>query len=118
MIDSVAGMISAAPTPIAARTAISWPDEPANGATRLARPKTEMPTWRPSLRPRRSLSVPKTSRRPANASRYESTIHCSSVREAENSSCRLGRAMLRIVLSSPMITRLSERTASVFQRRA
>ena len=32
MIESVAGMISAAPTPIAARTAISCPDEPANGA--------------------------------------------------------------------------------------
>jgi hypothetical protein len=56
--------------------------------------------------------------RPAKTSRYASTIHCSVEVDASNSSCRLGRATLRIVLSSPMIRRERERTTSVFQRRA
>jgi hypothetical protein len=51
MIDSVAGMISAAPTPITARTAISWPAEPAATAARLARPKSVTPVCSASLRP-------------------------------------------------------------------
>ena len=38
--------------------------------------------------------------------------------DAPKCSLRLGRATLRIVLSSPMITRLSDITARIFQRRA
>src|SRR5918992_538854 len=117
MIERVAGMIIAAPTPIAARTAITSPAESATSAPRLASPKIDTPAWSASLRPRRSPSVPKTSSRPANTSRYDSTIHCSFELEASNSSWRVGRATLRIVLSSPMITRLRESTARVFQRR-
>src|SRR5215216_6176212 len=118
MIESVAGMISAAPTPMAARTAITWSAESAISAPRLASPKIDTPVWRASFRPKRSPSVPKTSSRPAKTSRYESTIHCSFEGDASNSSCSVGSATLRIVLSSPMITRLSESTPSVLQRRA
>ena len=42
-------MISAAPTPINARTAITWSAESATSAPRLASPKIEMPVWRASL---------------------------------------------------------------------
>ena len=118
MIESVAGMISAPPTPIAARTAISWLAVSTNRTARLAPPKSASPACSARLRPKRSPSVPIVSSRPANTSRYESTIHCSVEVEASKCSCRLGRATLRIVLSSPMISRLSDSTASVFQRRA
>jgi hypothetical protein len=69
MIERVAGMISAAPIPIPARTSISWPAELANGAARLASPKMETPAWSASLRPKRSPRVPKRSSRPAKTSR-------------------------------------------------
>ena len=69
MIESVAGMISAAPTPISARTAITWSAESATSAPRLASPKIETPACSASLRPKRSPSVPKTSSSPANTSR-------------------------------------------------
>jgi hypothetical protein len=118
MIERVAGMISAAPTPIAARTPITWLAESATTAPRLASPKIETPAWSARLRPKRSPSVPNTISRPAKTSRYESTIHCSFEADAWNSSCSVGRATLRIVLSSPMMNRLSESTPSVFQRRA
>jgi hypothetical protein len=68
MIESVAGMIKAAPTPIPARAAISWPADPASGAARLASPKTVTPAWSASLRPKRSPNVPKTSSSPAKTS--------------------------------------------------
>src|SRR3954451_16919160 len=118
MIESVAGIINAAPTPLSARTAITWSDATATSAPRLASPKIEMPAWSARLRPKRSPSTPNTSNKPAKTSKYESTIHCSFEGEAPNSCCSVGRATLRIVLSSPMITRLSDSTPSVFQRRA
>jgi hypothetical protein len=51
MIDSVAGMISAAPMPISARTAIRASAESATSAPRLASPKIDTPACRASLRP-------------------------------------------------------------------
>ena len=69
MIDSVAGMISAAPTPISARIAITWPALSATSAPRLASPKTVIPAWSASLRPSRSPSVPNTSSSPEKTSR-------------------------------------------------
>ncbi len=118
MIESVAGMMSAAPTPIAARIAISWLALSATSTARLALPKIASPASSARFRPKRSPSVPMVRSRPAKTSRYESTIHWSVEFEASKCSRRLGRATLRIVLSSPMITRLSESTARVFQRRA
>ena len=69
MMERVAGMIRAAPTPIAARTAITWSAESATRAPRLASPKIDTPAWSASLRPKRSPSVPNTSSRPAKTSR-------------------------------------------------
>ena len=69
MIDSVAGMISAAPTPIAARTAITWFAVSASGAARLDRPNAMTPACRARLRPKRSASVPKTRSSPAKTRR-------------------------------------------------
>ena len=69
MIDSVAGMISAAPTPISARTAITASADSATSAPRLATPKIVTPACSASLRPSRSPSVPNTSSSPANTSR-------------------------------------------------
>ena len=51
MIDSVAGMMSAAPMPITARTATRASAESATSAPRLAIPKIETPACRASLRP-------------------------------------------------------------------
>ena len=69
MIDSVAGMISAAPTPIAARIAISWFALSATSTARLAVPKIARPAWSARLRPKRSPSVPMVRSRPAKTSR-------------------------------------------------
>src|SRR3954471_1430209 len=46
-----------------------------------------------------------------------STIHCSCEAEAPRSRWSVGRATLRIVLSSPITSSDRERTASVHQRR-
>ena len=69
MMERVAGMINAAPTPISARTAITWSAESATSAPRLASPKIDTPDWSASLRPSRSPSVPNTSSSPAKTSR-------------------------------------------------
>jgi len=69
MIESVAGMISAAPTPISARMTMTSPDVSAMSAPTLASPKTVMPACSASLRPNRSPSVPNTRRSPAKTSR-------------------------------------------------
>ena len=67
--DSVAGMIIAPPTPIAARSAISCPEVEASAASTLARPNRTSPDCSARLRPNRSPSVPIVSSTPANASR-------------------------------------------------
>ena len=68
-IDSVAGMISAPPMPMAARIAISPLAESTNSTARLAPPNSARPAWSARLRPKRSPSVPIVSSRPANTSR-------------------------------------------------
>ena len=85
MVDRVAGMISAPPTPIAARTAMRPFGSSTTSTATLAAPKMASPACRASLRPKRSPSVPMVSSRPANTSRYESTIHCRVEDEASNS---------------------------------
>ena len=64
--ESVDGMISAPPTPCAARAAMSWPLVSENAAARLATPKINIPTSSARRRPNRSPTVPIVSRRPAN----------------------------------------------------
>jgi hypothetical protein len=69
MIESVAGMISAPPTPMSARTAMSCVDVSTKTTARLDSPKMAMPACSASLRPKRSPSVPSVSSRPANETR-------------------------------------------------
>ena len=69
MIDSVAGMISAPPTPIRARTAMSCVDVSTKRTARLERPNTAMPVCSARLRPKRSPSMPIVSSRPAKETR-------------------------------------------------
>ena len=109
-------MIIAAPRPISARIPISWPLDCENAASRLAPANTTSPVCSSRLRPMRSPSEPITSSSPAKTSTYESIIHCSSEALASNSRCSVGMATFSTVLSIPMMTRLSDSTASVNQR--
>ena len=77
MIDSVEGMISAAPTPMLARAAMSMPTEPENAAQVEPTANTTSPPRNVHLRPIRSARLPATSMNPPNTSTYASTIHCS-----------------------------------------
>jgi hypothetical protein len=88
-IESVDGMISAPPTPISERVAISWVAEPASADSTDPRAKITMPTRSASLRPNRSPRLPVVSSRPANTSVYPSTIHCSWLLVAPSSSISL-----------------------------
>ena len=65
MIDSVVGMTSAAPTPIAARSPISVRGSSTKIAAAAATPNTTRPASRMPLRPKRSPTAPATSRSPA-----------------------------------------------------
>jgi hypothetical protein len=68
MIESVAGMIRAAPTPMAARAAITSPADEASAPATDAAPKSVVPAWSARLRPKRSPSVPIVRRSPAKTS--------------------------------------------------
>ena len=65
---SVAGKISAAPTPIAARQAMSWPGVDDRAARIDVAPNTAMPTIKVPLRPKRSPMLPAAISSPANTS--------------------------------------------------
>ena len=69
MIESVVGMIAAAPTPISAREAISSVELLEIAASSEPAPKIPKPTNRARLRPNRSPRLPAASSRPANTSR-------------------------------------------------
>ena len=68
MTDSVDGMISAPPMPIAMRPRIRWTASVENVAAIDATAKTTSPTWRARARPNRSPSAPIVSNRPAKTS--------------------------------------------------
>jgi hypothetical protein len=74
-IDSVDGMISAPPTPMAIRTAIISPGFVTNIAASDAAPKSSRPMIMTFRRPNRSPRLPEVSRSPANTRMYESRIH-------------------------------------------
>src|SRR4051795_6472762 len=111
--DSVAGNTIAAPTPMTARAAISWPGLPVNPPARLARPKTARPTSSMPLRPNLSERLPKASTDAANSRLNASTTHCSWALEASSSRTRVGSATLTIVVS-----RLIANAASSSETRA
>ena len=68
MIDSVAGMMSAAPTPMTARLAINCPGEPTIAESADPTPNTTNPTWSAGRRPYLSPRLPIVRSNPANAS--------------------------------------------------
>ena len=118
MIESVAGMISAAPSPITARAPTSWLTPPEKAAAPDATPKITRPMVSAPLRPNRSPSAPKVRRKPANTSVYESTTHCSPVMLVPRSFWRVGSATLTMVLSITITRRLTQSTARVSHRRS
>ena len=65
MIDSEAGIVSAAPAPMTARQAISRSTEPENAAPADPAAKTARPMRKNRLRPIRSARLPPTSSSPA-----------------------------------------------------
>ena len=117
MIESVAGMISAAPTPISVRIAMSWFGSLAWLAASAAPPKITRPTTNAPLRPNRSPSAPPGSSRPANTKAYASMIHCSSVPDAPSSRWIVGIATFSALTAMTMMTRLRLRMARISQRR-
>ena len=64
-IDSVAGMVSAAPAPITPRHVISRPTEPEKAALADPRANTVSPMRKNRLRPKRSARLPPTNNSPA-----------------------------------------------------
>ncbi len=117
MIDNVAGMINAAPTPISVRMAISWVGSVAWLAVSAAPPKMSRPISSAPFRPNRSPSAPAGSRSPAKTSAYASTIHCSSVPVAPSSRWIVGRATFSALTAITIVTRLRFRIARISQRR-
>ena len=68
MIANVDGIISAAPTPMVARAAISMGTEPEKAAHAEAPAKAARPAMNVRFRPTRSARLPATSSSPANTS--------------------------------------------------
>ena len=117
MIDSVVGITSAAPTPIAARSPISVVGSFATSAAAAAPPKTTSPTMRMTLRPKRSPIAPAISSRPAKTIVYASTIHWSSLCVAPVSRARSGSATFRPLTAETTIIRARATTPSTTLRR-
>ena len=116
-MDSVLGMMNAAPKPCSARVVIKTPGVPAQAdASEPAANKTR-PAVSAVLRPKRSPRLPARSRKLAKTSVYASTIHCSALDPAPSSRTNDGSATLTIVPSMPTISRLTHSTARIHQRR-
>ena len=123
MIDRVAGMMNAPPTPISARVAMSCSADVAIADAIEPTPKMTIPSWRAPRRPKRSPRLPAVSRRPANTSVYESIIHCSSLFDAFSPPWLSGRASVgtatfRMELSRTMMRRLKQSAPRIHHRRS
>ena len=94
------GVVIAAATPIATRTAISCSAVVTSAVARLAAPSRTSPISMIRRRPNRSAIAPNTSIREPKATEYAPVTHCRAVVEARRSSPIVGRATLRIELSS------------------
>ena len=113
MIDSVAGFISAAPTPCAMRAAMSVSPLEARPQAREARVKIVMPVTKTSRRPYASASLPPISISAANVSAYPETTHSSSERPTPRSRWIDGSATFTTVLSSMIMNSPNETAPSV-----
>jgi len=116
MIESVAGIINAAPIPWTARAPIS------SGALEERPQKSEetVKTARPMVKikrlPRRSPSFPPVSRSEAKVRAYTATVHSSSDCEILRSLLIAGSATFTTVLSSMIMKRAKHSAPSVHQR--
>src|SRR3954469_6324347 len=117
-IDRVAGMMNAAPSPIAARQAMISVTSLACDARKLATKNVANPNCSAPLRPNRSPSAPDVKSRPANTSEYTATTHWSCDSLAPRSRDSVGSATLSVELPPNTMSRLRQSTASVHHRRA
>src|SRR5690606_38716760 len=114
MIESVNGMMNAAPIPCAARAAISQPVEGTNAARADVAVKTARPSMKNRLRPNRSPRPPAVICRDAKTSTYADMIHCSCAVVGEKSSEMVGNAMLTIRLSRTAMKRATQQIARMY----
>src|SRR5438046_3040057 len=113
MIESVAGIITAAPNPCTLLNATSAPPLVASPHAREESVNTTNPAWKMSRRPRKSASLPPDSRKTAKTSAYALTTHSSCESEAESELWIAGNATVTIVLSSMIMNIATETAASV-----
>ena len=114
--DSVTGMIIAAPTPMAPRSAISSPGPFRKIAASEERPKMPSPAARTGLRPIRSPIAPAGRSSAAKASAYAATIHCSCVCEAPVLRAISGSATFRLATAPTTIISARHMTLSTAPR--
>ena len=118
MIDSVEGMISAPPTPIATRAAIRWLTSVATARRATSHAEDDKPDLQ---RPRPAEAVAEGAHRQQQPGEDEDVGIDDPLElggRAPKVRWIVGRATLRTVLSSPMSTRLRQSTPRVHQRRA
>ena len=117
-IDSVDGMMNAAPTPMSARQPMICHISVACDAAAAPTKNVASPNWSAPFRPKRSPSAPVENNRPANTSEYDATTHWSCDSVAPKSRESEGSATLRLELPTKTISRLRQRTTSIHQRRS
>jgi hypothetical protein len=113
MIESVAGIISAAPMPCTERAAISSVALPARPQKSDERVKMARPMTKIRRRPSRSPSLPPVSSSEAKVRAYAATVHSSSEVEIPRSALIAGSATFTTVLSSMIMNRAKHSDPSV-----
>src|SRR2546423_8401048 len=117
-IESVDGMMNAAPTPISARHAMSCHIAFDMVASTHATRYTTRPNCNAPLRPYRSPSAPLENSSPAKTSEYAAMTHWSCDVEAPSTRESVGIVTFKLELPTNTMSRLRHSTASVHQRRA
>ncbi len=117
MIDSVAGIISAAPTPCAARPTTSHVAVCEKAMKRLDAPKIATPIRNQRRRPKMSPRRPPVTSRTAKVSVYALTVHSRFAVETPRSRWIDGSATFTTVLSSMIMNSAKHIAPSVHQRR-
>ena len=115
-MDSVEGMIPAAPTPMQARAITRRSGVPENADAADPAANTASPERKIHFLPTLSPRLPSTRRRPANTTAYASTVHCSWLEVARKRRTIVGIATLRTVVSRLITKRLTHSTARTIQR--
>ena len=117
MIESVAGIMNAAPTPWMAREATSQPSVGARPIVAEASAKTTTPNRNMRRRPKMSPSRPPVTSSTAKVSVYALTVHSRAESDASKSRWIDGSATFTTVLSSMIMNSAKHIAPSVHQRR-